>query len=251
MFVNRYLKIRIILKTGRFTMEMKSFFNTNENEINERKWNPYLGISINNKSFTIDYLTAYLNWASSRANQNYAIVVVDIIQHINNQIFDKSKPLSAIDKAFRKADEIRKMCEQAQSLVDKNMLNNFVLIDWTDLLFDDNFSYNLDIIKEEYKTNFEFKNALLQITKRNLGPIVNRLDDIKIEYLNEYLINELPELISGFRYKGIHYNLNVYPGKIASIYAELLEYDFFQKIISKLHLIDEIASVELYLENKQ
>jgi len=232
-------------------MELISFFNTNETEIKNKKWNPYLGISINNKSFTIEYISSFINWASSRANKGFAIVVVDIIQHINNQVFDKSKPLSAIDKAFRKADDIRIICDQAKILVDKEKLNNLVVIDWTDLLFDEYFQYNLDLLKEEYASNYEFKEVLLEITKKNLGPIVNRLDNFKIEYLNEYLINELPELITGFRYNGVHYNLNVYPGKIASIYAELLKYDFFQQILSKIHIIDEIASVEAYLEVNQ
>ena len=74
------------------------------------------------------------------------------------------------------------------------------------------------------------------------------MNDDQVETLTQYLVNELPELITGFNHDGIHFNLNVYPGNIASIYAQLLELEFFRTIHSRLHLLGEIASVEAYLQ---
>lgn len=224
-----------------------SYFNTTESEIDERCWNPYLGISINNKAFTSEYLFAYMDWATERAKERAAILIVDIIQHINNQIFDRSKPISAIEKAFRKADEIHSICDEAKSKLPDEKLEKLVILDWTDIVYDEYFQHNLAIIKEEYTQNEAFREALLEITKRNLGTILKRLNEDQITALNQYLVNELPELITGFRHDGIHYNLNVYPGRIASIYAELLKLDFFRKIHSRLRMIGTIASVEAYL----
>jgi len=224
-----------------------SYFNTTESEIDERCWNPYLGISINNKAFTSEYLFAYMDWATERAKERAAILIVDIIQHINNQIFDRSKPISAIEKAFRKADEIHSICDEAKSKLPDEKLEKLVILDWTDMVYDEYFQHNLAIIKEEYTQNEAFREALLEITKRNLGTILKRLNEDQITALNQYLVNELPELITGFRHNGIHYNLNVYPGRIASIYAELLKLDFFRKIHSRLRMIGTIASVEAYL----
>ena len=227
-------------------MRLDSFFNTTPQEIDEKRWNPYLGISINNKAFTVEYLFEYMDWATDRAKERVAILIVDIIQHINNLVFDRSKPLSAIDKAFRKAEEIRLLCEQARARLSPEKSSRLVMIEWTDIVYDDCFRHNLGILKGEYARNVEFREALTSITRRNLGAIVHRLDDGQIEVLTHYLVNELPELMTGFRYDGIHYNLNVYPGKIASIYAGLMEYDFFKTIYSKLQIIGEIASVEAY-----
>ena len=208
---------------------------------------PILGISINNKAFTSEYLFAYMDWATERAKERAAILIVDIIQHINNQIFDRSKPISAIEKAFRKADEIHSICDEAKSKLPDEKLEKLVILDWTDMVYDEYFQHNLAIIKEEYTQNEAFREALLEITKRNLGTILKRLNEDQITALNQYLVNELPELITGFRHDGIHYNLNVYPGRIASIYAELLKLDFFRKIHSRLRMIGTIASVEAYL----
>jgi tRNA-dependent cyclodipeptide synthase len=228
-------------------MRVTSFFNTTQSEIDGKRWNPYLGISINNKVFTVEYLFAYMDWATERAKERAAILIVDTIQHINNQVFDRSKPISAIEKAFRKADAIRSICEQAQSKLSDEKREKLIILDWTEIVYDDYFQHNLAIVKEAYAHNAVFREALLSITKRNLGTILNRLDEEQIAMLNQYLVNELPELITGFRHGGIHYNLNVYPGRIASIYAELLELDFFREIHSRLRLIGTIASVEAYL----
>ncbi len=232
-------------------MLIKSLFNTTEQQIEARHWNPYLGISINNKAFTVDYIHAYMDWATQRAKECAAIVVVDIIQHINNQILCRSKPVAAIEKAFRKADEIHHMCDEARSRLIPDKATRLVVLEWTDIVQDACFKHNLSIIKEAYNENKQFKEALLAITKRNLGSIVSRLDDDQVGMLTQYIVNELPELITGFNHGGIHYNLNVYPGRISSIYAELLELDFFHQIHSRLRITGDIASVEAYSQAVQ
>ncbi len=50
-----------------------------------------------------------------------------------------------------------------------------------------------------------------QLPERNLGTIISRMNESQIETLTHYLLYELPETDHGFRYEGIHYNLNVYP----------------------------------------
>jgi len=70
----------------------------------------------------------------------------------------------------------------------------------------------------------------------------------QVETLAQDLLNELPELVTGFRHGGIHFNMNVYPGKIASIYSELRELDCVRPIHARLRLLGEIASLEAYLE---
>ncbi len=232
-------------------MIIKSLFNTTEQQIDAKYWNPYLGISINNKAFTVDYIYVYMDWATQRAKECASIVIVDIIQHINNQVLGRNKPVAAIEKAFRKADEVHQMCEEARLMLSPDKISRLVILEWTDIVQNEYFQHNLSIIKEEYVTNIQFKEAILSITKRNLGAIVSRLDDEQVEMLTQYIVNELPELITGFNYGGIHYNLNVYPGRISSIYAELLELEFFCQIHSRLRVIGEIASAEAYSQTHQ
>ncbi len=227
-------------------MKIASLFNSTPEEIDSKKWNPYLGISINNKAFTVEYLADYMNWATERAHERAAILIVDIIQHINNEVLDKKKPLGAIDKAFRKADEIRNLCDLATAALSPEKRCKLVVLEWTDLVYQDDFRHNLSVLSAEYAANRPFRDALLAIVRDNLGPIVQRLDNAEIERLTQYVVNELPELIAGFRHDGVHYNLNVYPGKIGAIYSNLLEFDFFRQILPTLRLSGEIASAEVY-----
>lgn len=227
-------------------MRIESLFNTTLEEIESKKWNPYLGISINNKAFTAAYLAEYMNWAVDHARERAAVLVVDIIQHINNEVLDRKKPAGAIEKALRKADEVQLLCEQAAATLAPEKRGKLVLLEWADLVCEDDFRHNLLVLRGEYAANRPFREALLAISRDNLGPIVQRLDASGVERLTEYVVNELPELIAGFHHDNIHFTLNVYPGKIASIYAGLLEFDFFREILAKLRLSGEIASAEAY-----
>ena len=58
---------------------------------------------------------------------------------------------------------------------------------------------------------------------------------------------ELPELVTGFMHRGVHYNLNVYPGSIDSIYDEFSGQPFWSEIRDRLRFIGPISSVEAYL----
>lgn len=228
-------------------MRLASFHNTTAAEIDARRWNPYLGISINNKMFTVDYLAAFMRWATARARQRAAVLIVDVIQRINNEVFDGTKPLSALEKAFRKADDVRAMIDSAAGQLSPQEREKLIVLEWLDITCQPDFVYNAGILKEEFESGGLFRQTLVDITRKNLGSIVNRLDNARIEKLALYLLHELPELIAGFQYEGAHYDLNVYPGKIASIYAELLEYDFFRPIHARLRLCGPVASTEAYL----
>lgn len=227
-------------------MQIESLINTTEVEINNRQWNPYLGISINNKAFTLEYITEFMDWATDRSKDCAAVLVVDIIQRINNEVFNRSKPMAAIEKALKKGDEILQICTKAYSTLPTDKKDRIKIIEWPDVMQDKTFRYNSNILKSAFEQNKRFKEVLISITKRNLGEITARLDEQQIESLSQYLLNELPEIFAGFHHEGVHFNLNVYPGKISSIYTELFEQEYFKTIYDQLCITGKIAMVEAY-----
>jgi tRNA-dependent cyclodipeptide synthase len=227
-------------------MKIESLINTTEIEINNRQWNPYLGISINNKTFTLEYISEFMNWAADRAKDRAAVLVVDIIQRINNEVFNRSKPMAAIEKTFKKADEIFQLCSEAYSSLPPEKKERIVIVEWPDIMHDETFRFNSRILNSAFEQNLRFKEVLIAITRRNLGEITARLDEQQIESLSRYLLYELPEIFAGFHYDGIYFNLNVYPGKISSIYTELFEQECFIPIYDQLHIPGKIAMIEAY-----
>jgi len=227
-------------------MKIETLINTTEVEINNRQWNPYLGISINNKVFTLEYISAFMDWATDRSKDGVAVLVVDIIQRINNEVFNRSKPMVAIEKAFKKSDEILQICTEAYSKLPTEKKERIVIVEWPDVIQDEVFCLNSQILNSAFELNQRFREVLISITRRNLGEITARLDEQQIKSLSHYLLNELPEIFAGFHHNGIHFNLNVYPGKISSIYTELFEQECFKPIYDQLCIKGKIALVEAY-----
>lgn len=232
-------------------MQITYCFNTTEAEINSRKWNPYLGISIQNKAFTPEYLAAFVRWSTARSSQKTALVVVDILQRINNEIFDRSSPLSALSKAFRKADEIHARIGEALAVLPSGMRETVEILEWCDIVDETYFLHNYRLLTGEYETNRPFRDFLVGLTRNNLGSIVGRLQGCDVEHLSRYVLMELPELVTGFVHGNIHYNLNVYPGAISKIYLELSQQDFWSNIRKNLRFIGPFSSAEAYLAAPQ
>jgi len=227
-------------------MRIESLINTTQVEIDGLQWNPYLGISINNKIFTTEYIFEYMNWAAEKARDRAAVLVVDIIQRINNEVFNRCKPMAAIEKTFRRADEILQMCNDAYRALDGEKKEKIVILEWPDIMYDEMFQFNSKILNAAFEENQKFKETLIAITRRSLGEITNRLDEQQIETLSHYVLYELPEIFAGFNHNGTHYNLNVYPGKISAIYTDLFEQECFKPIYSRLQLVGKIAIIEAY-----
>jgi tRNA-dependent cyclodipeptide synthase len=228
-------------------MRIEFCYNTSETEIDSGKWNPYLGISIQNKYFTTEYLAEFVNWAVPRSSQRAAIVVVDILQRVNNEIFDRSSPISALSKAFRKADEIHERIDAVFAAQPAGIREKVAILDWCDIVDETYFIHNYRLLKGQFETNEQFRDFLIGLTRSNLGPIVGRLNADDVEHLSRYVLMELPELITGFVHGDIHYDLNVYPGPISKIYLELSQQDFWGDIRKELRFIGPFGSAEAFL----
>ncbi len=228
-------------------MFLADCYNTAPADITARRWNPYLGISIQNKVFTAEYVQVFAEWATRCAHERVAIVVVDVLQRINNQIIGRSKPLAALEKAFRRADEVHAICSEALAPLAPEQRAMIDILDWCDIIDGDYFLHNSRVCNAAFAADPEFRAFLGQLTRTNLGPMASRFTPEDVEVLATYMLHELPELATGFLYNGIHFNLNVYPGRIASVYAELLAQPFFAPIRSRLKYIGEYACVEAYV----
>ena len=67
-------------------MRFGEMIQTTQEEIFSKKWNIYLGISIQNKYFTEEHIKLFADWATEYTKHQFAIVLVDAIQYINNEV---------------------------------------------------------------------------------------------------------------------------------------------------------------------
>lgn len=229
-------------------MRIENYIHTTPEEIDSRRWNPYLAISINKKTFTRCYIDAFINWALPRSREKVAIVIVDVLQQINNQVLGPYKPAAAIEKAFRKADEIHLICQQAIAELTDDERSRLLVLEWPDIIEERFFLHNARLFKRAYAEDPAFRDALMGVSRQNLGAILERLGVEQLEHISRYMLYELPELVTGFVYDGCHFNLKVYPGALVSLYQQLSVLDCFARITPELLHIGPSASIEAYAE---
>lgn len=229
-------------------MRIENYINTTPEEIDSKRWNPYLAISINKKTFTRDYIDAFINWALPRSREKVAIVIVDVLQQINNQVLGPYKPAAAIEKAFRKADEVHIICQQAIAELTDDERSRLLLLDWPDIIDEQFFLHNARLFKRAYAEDPAFRDALMGVSKQNLGAILERLGLEQLEHISRYMLYELPELVTGFVYDRCHFNLKVYPGSLVSLYQQLSVLNCFARLAPELLHIGPSASIEAYAD---
>lgn len=228
-------------------MEIRDIFNTTREAIDSNRWNPYLGISIKNKYFTPKTITAFAAWGAQHARDGFALLIVDILQRINNEVFDKSNVEKALSKAFRQSDPVLDACRKAVDSLPAGQREKIVILEWPDIM-DESYVHNTRLIFDNFRDNASFRDYIVASVSGNLGNIVSRLNEEKILTLCDYVLYELSEFLCGFMHQGVHYDLCVYPGSIAFLTRDLLAQDFFQPIYAQLRLHGPLAHAEMYLE---
>lgn len=229
-------------------MRYADLTNTTAEEIEAGAWNPYLGISIRNKYFTPGAIAAFTRWGAAHARHRFALLIVDIIQRVNNEVFERSAPDKAFEKALRQAEPIREHCLAAVAALPPELRAKVVVIEWADIM-DETYACNRELVFNYFDTCPEFREYVLKSVSGNLGGIVSRLKEGNLETLSQYLLFELPELLFGFMHQGVHFNLCVYPGSLAFLARDLLGRDFFQPLVARMRpLPGPLAHAELYAD---
>ena len=81
-------------------MKIKKIFNTTKKEIESKKFNIFIGISLGNKWFTKENLQEYLNWALENTKEKVLILIADKIHIINYNVRNKKLPKEKVALAI-------------------------------------------------------------------------------------------------------------------------------------------------------
>jgi len=222
-------------------MKINKILNATVEEIKAKKFNILLGISLGNKFFSEENIKEYILWALENTKEKVVILIPDKIHAINYKVKNKYTEEKAIRRAAKEGEKIvRKI---------KNILDEIApekekieIIKWEDIETDDH-SKKVKVLKEEFVKNSQFRKQILNIVKENVQS--DKLSDNDYEKLCSYPLEELPFLISGVKYKEIHYDLLPYPGisKIDYLVIDLQEGKTFPEITQKLNIKDKLRVI--------
>lgn len=229
-------------------MRIVDVFNTTVEDMGAGGWNPYLGISIRNKYFTPEAILAFTRWGAAHAHTRFALLVVDILQRINNEVFEHAHTGKAIEKAFRQADPILEHCQAAVAALPEELRRKVIILEWADIV-DETYAASRRLVFEHYASCPEFREYITRSVSQNLGGIVDRLKEGDLDTLCQYVLFEIPEFIRGFMHGGVHYNLCIYPGSITFLTRELVRQPFFAPLLERMAAYGPVAHAEMYAED--
>lgn len=230
-------------------MRIADLYNATPEAVEQGRFNPYLGISVKNRYFTPEAIAAFARWGADHARDRFALLVVDILQRINNEIFERAPTLKALEKALKQSDPIREHCLRAVEALPPDKRDKVIVLEWADIVTGD-YARNTRLVLEAFESEPRFRDYILGSVSRNLGAIVERLSPEELTRLCHYVLYEIAEFICGFTHAGIHFNLCVYPGSIAYLTRDLMAQDFFQPVLRGFAASGSAAHAEMYVEDE-
>src|SRR3989344_7221083 len=225
---------------------IKKYLNTSQTIVDDKKYNIVIGISLGNKYFSKENIREYIVWALEHTKKDVLVVVADAIQSVNYEAFNEYSPTRAIAVAKRKGEEIIKIIEEVIYALSKKQRDLIRVITWKDVINPAWYQDNLKFIREEFETNPKFYDFIMSIIQENRPATFFKLSELQLKKAAEYVIGELPMLISGVDFGGKIYDLLPYPGlgKIDELAVGLQDGTLFPELTMKLVINNKMAVLE-------
>ena len=233
-------------------MKLK-FFNATKKEVEERKYNVFIGISLGVlKHLTIETAKEYIEWALKNTKNKVAILIADEIAKFNYKIFSSYSEGKSERRAIREGDKYLDFFQQILQEFSKEEQKKILILRWKDI-WNERREKIKQILDEEYKSNKEFKEQVQFFLKKYSDKRNKDLDKEKLDYLSQYILYELPTLLDGIEYKNEKYRLLLYPtfesSGMSEVVTKIQQGKIFPNLKKKLNLAEKTAMVETYLEH--
>ena len=229
-------------------MKITTCLNVDENDIRQKRFNIFIGISLGNKYFTREHIRNFLLWALENTKEKIAVLIPDKIHAINYEVKNDYSPERALAVARRKGDEVEELVADIVKEA-KIPQSKIEIVRW-EQIEDASYLKMLAIFRTAFKENQAFQRMVLNIVRET--PHMQSFDfsDVQFEKLAQYVVEELPMLVSGVRVDGLEYDVLPYPGfaNIDYFAIDLQEGKSFPDITKKLELENKLKLVEAYAE---
>lgn len=192
-------------------MRIEGILGTTLQDIASQTFNPFLGISINNRYFSKDAITDYIKWMLSIAKTSVLVLIADDIQAINYQVLSSLDSKEALERARRKGAQIENCVRAIISNLSSEDQERVKIAHWKDVGGIAQ-KARLETLQIFYSSNARFQEYILGYVKRNLGSRTQQLSKDQLDVLATYLLSEIALILSGIVHNGVIYDLNPYPG---------------------------------------
>lgn len=206
-----------------------------EKDIYDKKFNIFLGISLGNKWFTKEHLRVYLRWALDNTKEKVAVMIADKLHAINWEVRNDYNTERAMGKALREGDKFENIIHELISELSEEEKKMIEIIRWQQFEELESHKEGVRVFWEMFENNKDFREKALNIVDKavNSKSGGREFSGEDVVRLSKYFIEELPEMLGGFEYGGIYYNLYPYPFNLS--FGEFVERMQNKEIFPELH----------------
>lgn len=216
--------------------------------IESRKYNIFVPISLGNPYFNRENLRELVKWAIQFTKEKVIILVADDIQAINYEILAGLEKADAQKSAKKLGDNFVKMSQRVINSLSADEQEKITIARWTDI--EHGKFVNLQhILKDEYLYNEEFQNEIHRVVRATLGEKIPHRDEA-LQRLGDYVIEEMPLMFKGITVNKMHYDAFPYPGlnELDMLVSDIQSRRKFSEIADKLGLATKQPIIEAYVK---
>jgi len=231
-------------------MEIKTYLNCSEQEIQSKKFNIFVGISLGNKYFTKENIKKYILWALENTKDDVLVLIADKNHAINYEVLNGYNPERALQVALRKGIETEESVRKIVRGLPKEKHHLIKVCKWEDARKSSYYQDKIKIFLDEFQNNSKFHDFIIQIIKENLNAKSDNLNSNELDKLALYVLDELPIILNGVKFEGKIYDLHPYPGlsSLDDLFMNLQTGKMFPKLAKMLEIKNKIAEVEAYVD---
>lgn len=190
-------------------------------ELESKKYNIGVGVSLGNKWFTPEHIVEQTKWALEFAREHVVVYVADTIHAINIQVRKRVSHKKALGLAVKEGQALlsevkKKIGSSFESLAQSKIQ----YATWADVV-DKDYNEKLAWLHAFYEEDLNFRDGMHTIVKEHISKERKIFSDSDIHKLGAYLIEELPEILCRVPIKGTVYEAYTYP--FDSIFLGLVE----------------------------
>ena len=229
-------------------MRITDYRNATSQEVMQKKYNPWIGISLGNKYFTIEHLEGYVRSCLKIAREGILVIIADEPHAINYEVFEGMKSDTAVVKALRNGEKVASMVDDAVSRLSQEEKQKVKVVKWKELVSAVWYRERQKIFEKAFQEEASFRNTLVEIVRLNMGDRIENLSQVQIEKLATYVLCELPIFMGAIELNGTVYDLHLYPGLslMDDFVLDLQERKIFPEIMKNITIDHPLSIIEAY-----
>lgn len=227
--------------------EITQVIGATEEEVKQKKFNIFIGISLGNKWFNKKNIREYILWAlKDTGAEKLPIVIGDTLHAINYEVRDGYNPDRAIERALRVGNRVEAMIREIIPTLPEKERTRIEILRWNDAINTNNYDLMKKLFYEEFEKKLKFNEFILEMVRKSTMKSEKEYSEEEIKKLAQYVLDELPLFLRGMKWKDIFYNLHPYPlfTMINELVRGMRQGKLFPEIYSKIDR-HKIAIVEL------